>query len=446
MKGDFSRVTFDVSKHFSRVLMQQGRVQLDADWNEQTAILLHYLRSVTADLIGPHAGPSENLGFEIIVDPTQILSPPLSTEEKKQLEDLLAQSKPPILIGKGDYYIDGILVENEKFVAYSGQPDYPLPIDTKLADGIYLLYVDVWERHITYLEAPSIREIALGGPDTATRAKVLWQIKIEVAASGLDRNKLENEWSEWIKKWQPEYRGLLKAQAKQGEKKSTEVCITSPEANYRGAENQLYRVEIHQSGENGLATFKWSRDNGSVVTGLKLIDKQLTVDSVRGLTIGKWLELTNDGQELRGELGTLVKIKSIDGDTLSLNIDNQPAPKVAVPKGEIWPTKARLWEAEPKIITEKNNEWEILADGVQIQFQQPAAAKNQYRSGDYWLIPVRVATGDVEWPGPVGNPEALPPQGVQHHYAPLALIKIASDKVAFVDDFRWKIKPLRQRV
>ncbi|MDZ4149735.1 DUF6519 domain-containing protein, partial [Methylicorpusculum sp.] len=143
---------------------------------------------------------------------------------------------------------------------------------------------------------------------------------------------------------------------------------------------------------------------------------------------------------------TLVKIKSIDGDTLSLNIDNQPAPKVAVPKGEIWPTKARLWEAEPKIITEKNNEWEILADGVQIQFQQPAAAKNQYRSGDYWLIPVRVATGDVEWPGPVGNPEALPPQGVQHHYAPLALIKIASDKVAFVDDFRWKIKPLRQRV
>ena len=30
MKGDFSRDTFDPLKHFSRVLMQQGRVQLDA--------------------------------------------------------------------------------------------------------------------------------------------------------------------------------------------------------------------------------------------------------------------------------------------------------------------------------------------------------------------------------------------------------------------------------
>ena len=39
MRGDFSRDTFDPVKHFSRVLQQQGRVQLDADWNEQTAIL-----------------------------------------------------------------------------------------------------------------------------------------------------------------------------------------------------------------------------------------------------------------------------------------------------------------------------------------------------------------------------------------------------------------------
>ena len=30
MKGDFSRITFDPKKHYSRVLMQQGRVQLDA--------------------------------------------------------------------------------------------------------------------------------------------------------------------------------------------------------------------------------------------------------------------------------------------------------------------------------------------------------------------------------------------------------------------------------
>jgi len=38
MKGDFSRKTFDAARHYSGVLMQQGRVQLDSDANEQVSI------------------------------------------------------------------------------------------------------------------------------------------------------------------------------------------------------------------------------------------------------------------------------------------------------------------------------------------------------------------------------------------------------------------------
>lgn len=38
MSGDYSRFTFDPHNDFSGVLMQQGRVQLDADWNELVAI------------------------------------------------------------------------------------------------------------------------------------------------------------------------------------------------------------------------------------------------------------------------------------------------------------------------------------------------------------------------------------------------------------------------
>jgi len=206
-------------------------------------------------------------------------------------------------------------------------------------------------------------------------------------------------------------------------------------------------VEVHQGGENQQATFKWSRDNGSVVTGIELNGNELTVDSARGLAVGRWLELTSDGQELRGEVGTLVKIKKIDGDILSLDSADKPLPKVAVPVGEIWPTKARLWEADQKTITEKSNEWEVLVDGVQIQFQlQLPTQKNQYRTGDYWLIPVRVATGDVEWPGPAGNPEALSPQGAQHHFAPLAVLELAGEAWKFIDDLRWKVEPQREVV
>jgi len=70
MKGDFTRDTFDPHHHFSRVLMQQGRVQLDADWNEQTSILLHYLRTLARDVLGAAAGPASDLGFEIITAAT----------------------------------------------------------------------------------------------------------------------------------------------------------------------------------------------------------------------------------------------------------------------------------------------------------------------------------------------------------------------------------------
>ena len=55
-RGDFTRDTFAPLRHFTRVLMQQGRVQLDADWNEQVSILLHLTRTLAADLLGQHAG------------------------------------------------------------------------------------------------------------------------------------------------------------------------------------------------------------------------------------------------------------------------------------------------------------------------------------------------------------------------------------------------------
>ena len=42
-------------------------------------------------------------------------------------------------------------------------------------------------------------------------------------------------------------------------------CELPPTGGYRGLENQLYRVEIHDPGQpGGAATFKWSRENASV--------------------------------------------------------------------------------------------------------------------------------------------------------------------------------------
>ena len=58
MAGDISRSSFNPLKHFSGVRMQQGRVQLDADWNEQVDIATYFTRAATADLIGPSGAPA----------------------------------------------------------------------------------------------------------------------------------------------------------------------------------------------------------------------------------------------------------------------------------------------------------------------------------------------------------------------------------------------------
>jgi hypothetical protein len=115
MKGDFTRDTFTPLKHFTRVLMQQGRVQLDADWNEQAAILLHHLQALASDVIGPRGGPGDGFKIDVRKDPNGNVL------------------KFDFLIKAGDYFVDGLLCENDDDpVAYTDQDDYPLPDDESL--------------------------------------------------------------------------------------------------------------------------------------------------------------------------------------------------------------------------------------------------------------------------------------------------------------------------
>ena len=63
MRGDFSRLTWDRRNHYSAVLMQQGRLQLDADWNEQIDIIMHRLETEVADYVGHSGVPARSARF-----------------------------------------------------------------------------------------------------------------------------------------------------------------------------------------------------------------------------------------------------------------------------------------------------------------------------------------------------------------------------------------------
>lgn len=101
----------------------------------------------------------------------------------------------------------------------------------------------------------------------------------------------------------------------------------------------------------------------------------------------------------------------------------------------------------------EENERFTLEDGVQISFQSALADTQQnyqghfYRSGDYWLIPARTATGNVEWPPTASGPQAIAPHGVEHHYAPLAVITVAGGgSITKNKDCRYQFKLERTRV
>jgi hypothetical protein len=441
MKGDFTRLTYDPRKHYSRVLMQQGRVQLDADWNEQADILLNLLRTATVDLVGPFAGPRGRVGFRI---------------ETEDGEDFT--------IGAGSYYVGGILCVNEpgmdadgnqRVVSYMSQDDYPEP--PPLPEALpYLVYLDVWERHITHLEDPLIREVALGGPDTTTRTKVVWQVKAEPDVSACPE---QDAWDALVTRWQPASRGLLRAGVQEFDPTGEEPCAISPDSRYRGAENQLYRVEIHQSGALGEATFKWSRENGSVVFPILALTsggeppatevrlEHLGRDSRFSLTEGDLVEVVDDRLALHNQPGPLLKVIAVDPLEYRVTLEGT----IAEDWGQLsaYHPLLRRWDYQPgdpalgypviaadRALLVAEGEDLLLEDGIVIQFAPPRDGQHSYRSGDYWLIPARVATGDVEWPGESDNPDALPPFGVEHSYAPLAVVAMGGDQQVVVSNCR----------
>jgi hypothetical protein len=246
MKGDFSRKTFDKRKYYSRVLQQQGRVNLDSDYNEQIDILHYIERSFVKDIIGPCGAPKRNAGFKII---------PIKGGYK---------------IGSGHYYVDGISCDSVREVTALSQPDLPPDrFDKSPAvpqyPGIYLIYLDVWERHITALNDPDILEPALGGADTTTRTKIVWQVKAQLVSKSIDHQVRDCEERYDIPNDMTS--GKMRAQIN-SEKVQNDNSNTLNFSDYTRSENYLYRVEIHDSGETEFEdppSFKWSKHNGSIV-------------------------------------------------------------------------------------------------------------------------------------------------------------------------------------
>lgn len=506
MSGDFSRDTFRPGGSRTFVRMQQGRLLTDADWNEQGDILSEAHRETTADVIGPSGFPEDEPGFALVpagagngiaimpgeayVDGIRVASPAMrlglsgssgaGANTKWQLDrgsrvavgDLLnLTGQPPVRVsqlfadsnGKQIFQCAAALsasnaIEVQRAPSVDSQPYLPPPqLPTQAGD--YVAYLDVWERPIGAIEDPLIRETAFGGPDTAMRDQLVWQVKFArqadlVAAGAL---ALPASCKSFGPGWSPlgtaTAPGAMAARA-EAASAATNPCVLPSTGGYRSLENRLYRVEIHNGGRtaDNVVTIKWSRDNsihrtayGQIDNGAILVDT-LGRDDESALKKNDWVEIVDEARRLSGKPGFFGQIKDINGNRVSLIQLLDPdtlAPLVAnnLPDTAKLPPQGQLrrWEGgQPQKVTA--NAWIKLENGVEVHF-----AAGRYSTQDFWTIPARTVTANIEWPrdpAVAGAPAFVPAMGIRHHYAVLALATLAGGGAWTLTDCRSLFAPL----
>ncbi|SJM91925.1 conserved hypothetical protein [Crenothrix polyspora] len=472
MTFDCSRFSFQPWNDFLGVVMQQGRVQLDADWNEFVEQLTRRIQAGTLDTIGQAVVPREiPNGFLISVN----------NSDPKDL-----------MIGAGRMYVDGILVDNhgsrplniwdehlaelrsENSISILNQPYLPFDKTKKtlqdfsepeLDKAPYLVYLDVWQREVTALQMPELIEKALG-VDTTGRLQTVWQVKI---LTDIGANATCDYVQGWDKLTKPSGARLTTSLPDTVPTESN-PCLVSPASGYQGLENQLYRVEIHNGGNQNSATFKWSRDNATVASRVTTIPTltQIVVEHVKrddllGFHGGDWIEILDDRHELHGQPGILRRIKGdgVDEGTQTLTLETAllagqfPVNSKGMPVGGN--TRVRRWDQSGVVRLENGTSIVdlnasggvsdgiripspgnkvILENGILVDFslEKDFGAKMdlEFKTGDYWVFAARSVDGKID------ILERSPPRGIHHHYARLAIVRA---KGSDPDDCRVKWPP-----
>ena len=472
MSGDYSRDSFDALRDFAGVFLQQGRAVLDSDWNEMVQIFERRIRSGTVDTIGRAVVPRETIrGFEI-----RFSGGGLEIGEGNfYLDGVCYQNH-----GLADFFgtepgqpspvfdrarigpdgAEGVLDEMiapaaGDYLPYALQPYWPVP-DPLPGPGTHLAYLVGWQREVTPTEMPELLEPALGGLDTTTRWQSVWQVRIlpNVGANATCATP-DAQLNGWVRTIAPSTARLSTGSINIDDPE--DPCLVPPTDGYTGIENQFYRVEIHAlldpanasdpplQGEWG---FKFSRENASVRAVVEAIAADagsVTVgrvgrDEVLRFAPGDWVEITDDIREFGHRSGHMLRVADVDAETREITFESA-IPGDLVPSGNPGDTLAsrhtRLirWDQRGVIRLEDGTEWTdmeadgsnglipvpadgstiVLENGITVSFAT-APGPGQFHEMDHWRFAARTAGTQVEI---LRN---APPDGVQRHYARLAIV------------------------
>jgi hypothetical protein len=485
MKGDFSRIRFNPKKQYTAVLGQQGRLSVDADGNEQCAIDGYLRGTETVDVVGEYGGPIHDAGFAISVEQTEILI----GAGRYYVEGLMCENRQNNLPYDSQPYliypspVDSTLISElaqqggaiqvflqvwQRLVTALDDPCLHEPAlgqadTTARVQTVWRVVADLIQSSSPAGSQPagatssqpappsglSIAKAVAGGAAVKKAVKVSalsakTNLNQEIASVG---NKVSGiaglniNASAGVAGSAPSpapdcctqmYSGTVTNStgtmaAMTGQGSSDCSCQPIPAAGYTGLENQLYRVEIHQPGDQTGATLKWSRENGSVVVAIQSVNgAKVMVDSLGpdvnlGFQPNEWVEISDDSYlfgQTPNQPGLFYQILSVDPTGPSITMTTPVVPVDATLNGRV-----RRWDQSGSAAASTGiplpvGTWLTLENGIQISFRP-----GTYQSGDFWTIPARTATGTIDWPpcGSDGN-TFQPPHSIVVYNAPLACI------------------------
>jgi hypothetical protein len=422
-----SRDAFDPRKRYAAIGMQQGRVLVDDDVNEGERIRLEDDRRVNLDVIGPVGSPDS--GFRIAPQ-----SVPLGLLE--------------FTIDAGTLYLGGLRLWNPTAVKFSAQPDW---LEQTAADRqtpndgrVDLVYLEAWQQPVTAIEDAELFEPALGGPDSSTRLRTMWRVRVRPEVAGDD---CPETFQTLIAQWTAQNLGVvdsthervvdatLKVEYKPGQK--GDLCSPAIASGYLGAENQTIRVQLVDA-----THLTWGFDNAAPVYRADVADTTTIKlqtdprDEAHWPMVGQvievlpWSAVLPNGEKLAAVGGHFAKVTGYSPGNREIKI----APALPAGFNTAWTSRpdaaqlgtayafVRIWNrgddlsSPPDILFTPGNPVDLGSTGIKVTI-----TGNQRVAGDHWVIAARPDTPDqvIPWSLEVGRGV----HGFRRWFAPLALIR-----------------------
>jgi len=428
MGSDRARVSYDPSQQYRSVVMQQGRVTVEADWNEAQLIASEEQRLGALDFVGPAGTPDNGYAISLITGSFDFD------------------------IGAGVMYVGGMRAWLPEGLKYSQQQlndwmDWSndaswVPVPGSAPASNEYVYLLLREQEVSAVEDSDLKDIALGGPDTAQRTRLVQHVA-RLATTGTDcpaalaaaqitwagQGFTLNEDNLSVDSFGQLQVGFVPP--------STPLtsCDPTAQSGYLGADNQLIRVQVSDAKASPQCLL-WGYDDASFLYGV-------TVTSATSVT----LQSAPVDAEHIPQSGQVVEI-------LMAAAQLSNGEYVAAPTGQIFTLGASAYDPDSKILTlpsslnvslygdgtSKNPSppqvflrvWEgtlpitpgtyqtLPNTGVQVNLTS-TNANNVFRGGDYWMFAVRPALPTLVYPERYANaPQS--PDGPREWICPLAVI------------------------